>query len=125
MSTRAQKLGAKGVIVDGRCRDLNEHRSLGFPVFALGSSTLSANPFTRPSELNVPVTLNGNYDPPIVINPGDYLIGDLDGVVCVPREDLDKVIELATKGQAVDELCRQDLESGRGIAETFKDRRGK
>lgn len=87
MTARAQSKGVKGVIIDGRCRDLVEHRDAEFPVstckgvlgvadaqadgrffvlanvlpllkiFSRGHSTLGQSPFVRPSELQVPVTI--------------------------------------------------------------------
>src|SRR5690242_17376571 len=56
MSTRAQKLGASGVVIDGKFRDISEHRELGFGLAARGISVLGSNTFTRSSEINVPVT---------------------------------------------------------------------
>lgn len=65
MTARAQSLGVQGVVLDGRCRDLSEHRASRFPVrgilsrisnpqvFARGHSVLGQSPFTRPSELEV------------------------------------------------------------------------
>ena len=58
MTARAQNVGVLGVVLDGRCRDLSEHRDNGFPVFARGHSVLGQSPFTRPSELQVPLTLS-------------------------------------------------------------------
>src|SRR6266542_4428157 len=60
-------------------------------VFARETSILSASAFSRPTALNIPITLNGNHDPPIKINPGDIILGDLDGVVCIPKDLLDQV----------------------------------
>ena len=135
MTARAQHLKVSGVVLDGRCRDLSEHRASNFPVFARGHSILGQSPFTRPSQLQVPLeitdpTVTTSHDgtpsfPPITVYPGDVLVGDLDGVVAVPQDLVEKVIELAGQGRSVDDLCMQDLRSGRGVKETFADRRGK
>jgi len=93
-------------------------------VFARGSSTLSAKPFTRPSAINVPVTLNGNYDPPIVIRPGDVIVGDVNGVVCVPAELVEQVVELCEKHVPMDENVKAALLEGMSITEAFKKFRG-
>ncbi|CAD6890642.1 unnamed protein product, partial [Tilletia caries] len=137
MTARAQSIGVKGVILDGRCRDLAEHRESGFPVFARGHSTLGQSPFTRPSELQVPITisdpsfagLNTTEDdlepfPSVTVNPGDVVLADMDGVVVFPPELAEQVLELAAKGREVDGRCMEDLHQGRGIAETFKKHRG-
>lgn len=135
MTARAQSIGVKGVVLDGRCRDLAEHRESGFPVFARGHSILGQSPFTRPSELQVPLEIadptvpldeqGQPMFPPVTVQPGDYLLGDLDGVVSVPKNMAEQVIELATKGRDVDDKCMQDLRAGKGIKETFALHRGK
>lgn len=135
MTARAQSLGVRGVVIDGRCRDLGEHRESQFPVFARGHSILGQSPFTRPSELQVPLeivdpTVPLGEDgkplfPPVTVHPGDLLLADVDGVVSVPRDLAEQVLELATKGRHVDGLCMADLRAGRGIKETFALHRGK
>ncbi|KAF9452744.1 RraA-like protein [Macrolepiota fuliginosa MF-IS2] len=134
MTTGAQARLAQGVIISGRCRDLSEHRSLGFPVFARGHSTLGQSPFTRPSEINIPLTIKpipsadfGGAEefPAVTIQPGDWMVADEDGVVCVPRELEDRVIELTVKGRHIDNLCMEDIKAGKGVQVSFKLHRGK
>ncbi|KAH9951546.1 ribonuclease E inhibitor RraA/Dimethylmenaquinone methyltransferase [Amylocystis lapponica] len=123
MTAGAQARGALGVIISGRCRDLAEHRFAGFPVFSRGHSTLGQSPFTRPSALNVPLTINSF--PAVRVEPGDWMIADEDGVVCVSPSLTEQVIELATKGREIDERCLEDIKAGTGIQAAFKKHRGK
>ncbi|KAF8160748.1 ribonuclease E inhibitor RraA/Dimethylmenaquinone methyltransferase [Crassisporium funariophilum] len=130
MTAGAQARGATGVIISGRCRDLAEHRALGFHVFSRGHSTLGQSPFTRPTAVNVPLTISpqgpgAETFPAVTVEPGDWMIADEDGVVCVPRDLEQQVIGLATKGRAVDKLCMEDIKAGKGIKDTFKLHRGK
>lgn len=135
MTARAQSLGVQGVVIDGRCRDLGEHRESEFPVFARGHSILGQSPFTRPSELQVPLEIvdptvprgaNGApLFPAATVHPGDVLLADADGVVSVPADLAAQVVELATEGRRVDGLCMADLRAGKGIKETFALHRGK
>ncbi|KAL9940377.1 hypothetical protein V8E36_001082 [Tilletia maclaganii] len=137
MTARAQAIGVKGVVLNGRCRDLAEHRDSDFPVFARGHSTLGQSPFTRPSELQVPLIIsdpsfaglaraNGDLEPfpAVTVNPGDVVLADVDGVVVFSPDLAEKVLELAAKGREVDGRCMDDLREGHGIAETFKKHRG-
>ncbi|CAG8734091.1 7948_t:CDS:2 [Gigaspora margarita] len=119
MNTRAKIRGAKGVVVDGRVRDLEELRADGLPVFAKAISVLSAKAFTRPTSFNEPVFLNGNYEPQIKINPGDIIIADLNGVVCIPQKDLDRVLELCDKYVAMDQKVKEELLKGTTIQQSF------
>ncbi|EPQ32479.1 uncharacterized protein PFL1_00673 [Pseudozyma flocculosa PF-1] len=128
MTARAQHLGVRGVVLDGRCRDLEEHRDAKFPVFARGHSTLGQSPFTRPSELQVPVTIRDPTSPSfpaLTVHPGDAVLADIDGVVVVPAHLVDQVLALAAKSRDVDEKCMRDLRNGHGVQETFAKWRGK
>ncbi|KAJ7132789.1 ribonuclease E inhibitor RraA/Dimethylmenaquinone methyltransferase [Mycena crocata] len=82
MSAGAIARSAVGVVISGRCRDIAEHRALGFPVFARSHSTLGQQPFTRPSAVNVPLIITPTVNtsdyvfPSVRIEPGDWIIGD-------------------------------------------------
>jgi len=81
ISTKARHRGIAGFVVDGLIRDLPAILALGdFPVFAQGVTPIG--PLHRgPGEVNYPVSCGG-----LVVNPGDIVLGDLNGVVVVPRE---------------------------------------
>ncbi|KAI1795676.1 RraA-like protein [Ganoderma leucocontextum] len=130
MTAGAKSRGALGVVIAGRCRDLAEHRDASFPVFARGHSTLGQSPFTRPSEVNVPVVIRSpdaseEDFPPVRVEPGDWVIADEDGVVCVAAAKAEEVIGLAAKGREVDGRCMEDINAGKGVQESFKKHRGK
>ncbi|CAE6407174.1 unnamed protein product [Rhizoctonia solani] len=129
MTAGAQFRGVHGVVIDGRARDLVEHRAAGFPVFARGHSTLGQSPFTRPSELNVPVTILPRPDfenafentfSAVEVHPGDIIVADIDGVVCIPPELLANVIDSCRYSKHVDEKCMIDIQQGRSVQETFQ-----
>lgn len=132
MTAGAQARSAVGVIISGRCRDLAEHRLLQFPVFARGHSTLGQSPFTRPSEINVPLDIYPQGEqgqgrdtfPSLRVAPGDWMVADEDGVVCVPRELEVQVLELVVEGRAIDEKCMIDIKAGKGVQASFKLHRG-
>lgn len=132
MTARAQKLQLEGVVLDGRCRDLVEHREAGFAVFARGHSIQGQSPFTRPSELMVPITISdptlegkegmqgkNPKAPSVTVRPGDWVLADLDGVVVVPPEKAEEVIRLAEKGRREDEGCMRDIKAGMPVKEAF------
>ncbi|KAI0320796.1 RraA-like protein [Amylostereum chailletii] len=129
MTAGAKVRGCRGTIVYGRVRDVVEHRAASHPVFARGTSTVGQSPYTRAAEVQVPVTVNAEAGPgglpPVQINPGDILVADTDGVVCVPKELEIKVAERAAEGRAVDARCAEDIARGVGVAESFKRHRGK
>lgn len=87
ISTKARHRGIAGFVVDGFIRDLPAIQALGnFPVFARGVTPIG--PLHRgPGEINHPVSVGG-----IVVHPGDIIVGDLNGVVVVPRGIAEELI---------------------------------
>lgn len=129
MSAGAISRGCLGVVISGRARDISEHIDCDFPVFARSHSTLGQSPFTRPSQINIPLQIHpqpadSNF-PSLSVNPGDFIIADRDGVVCVPKDLVIETIALANQGQDVDAKCMEDIRAGRGIKESFTKWRGK
>jgi len=139
MTAGAQTRGARGVVISGRCRDLAEHRAANFPVFARGHSTLGSGPFARVTNVQVPIEIyppglvgevsgtRGGSDefPAVTVRPGDWIVADIDGVVCVPRELVDRTRELAAECRAIDARCLEDIRLGKGVEASFKKWRGK
>jgi len=129
MSEGAQARSAIGVIISGRCRDVAEHRTLQFPVFARGTSTLGQSSFTRASEVNMPLLIGPQGPtsafPPVTVRPGDWIVADEDGVVCVAHELELQAIQLATEGRRIDTLCMEAIKAGKSIQSTFEAYRGR
>jgi regulator of RNase E activity RraA len=88
VSMKAHHRGVAGFVVDGLIRDLPGIRKIGdFPVFARGVTPIG--PLHRgPGEINVPVCCGG-----IVVHPGDIIVGDLNGLVVVPRDMAEELLE--------------------------------
>jgi len=92
ISTKARHRGAAGFLVDGLIRDLPGIRALGdFPVFGQGVTPIG--PLHRgPGEINYPIAAGG-----IVVQPGDLIVGDANGVVVVPRDICDDLLARLTE----------------------------
>jgi regulator of RNase E activity RraA len=128
MTAGAQTRGAVAVIISGRCRDLAEHREAKFPVFARGHSTVGQSPHTRPSAVNIPITIGDESQasfPPVTIEPGDWMVADEDGIVCVPSGMVDDVLCAARQGREIDAKCMNDIRAGLGVQASFRKHRGK
>ncbi|HSH92215.1 MAG TPA: RraA family protein [Ramlibacter sp.] len=99
MMTACQQLGIAGVVVDGAVRDTLEIDEMDFPVFAAGSNP---NGPTKncPGRIGHPVTVGG-----VTVHPGDFVIGDADGVVVVEREKIESLLPAAVK-KVADESAR-------------------
>jgi len=89
MLAHAEAKGFAGIVIDGAVRDYGYIKSRNFPVFAAGVS--HRGPYKDgPGEINVPIALDG-----MLIEPGDLIIGDDDGLLCVPFEQAAEIYELA------------------------------
>ena len=77
----------------------------------------------RASEVNVPVKFHSIVQERW-IHPGDYIIADLNGVVCVPEASVADVIDVVSEIVEADEKCADAIKRGRSVAETFKEIRG-
>ncbi len=103
-SRLAQRRGVRGTIMWGTCRDLEEIRAVGYPVWAVGvCPRRSRNEFTFGS-INQPLTING-----VVIQAGDYLVADESGAVCVPQALAEKTLELVAGIDAQEQLLEQQV----------------
>ena len=85
----AQTLGIGGVVVDGVIRDILGIKELDFPVFCKGTIPAAGSKHEL-GELNVPVSCGGT-----VVNPGELIVGDVDGVVVIPGGREDEILEKA------------------------------
>ena len=79
----------------------------------------------RPSEINVPVRLHSRDQPNAWVRPGDYLIADLNGVVCLPEEMAEQVLDLIPGIAVADEKCAEGIRAGRSVEEMFREFRGR
>lgn len=89
MATTAKVRGLAGAVIDGGARDTNELERIGFPVFSRSITPATSVGRYVSVAKQVPVTCAG-----IVVRPGDYIVGDRDGVVVVPLEKIERVLEL-------------------------------
>ncbi len=106
MTYLAQAKGVAGFVIDGAIRDAEEIRACGAPMFAAGVT--HRGPYKDgPGEVNVDVAIDG-----MVIRPGDLVLGDGDGVLCVPKEDIAQVLEAARSKQALEEQQIAAIQNG-------------
>lgn len=92
-----QTMGFGGLVVDGAVRDVMDIKNLKFPVFVKGT-TVSSGGKNGPGEINVPISCGGAS-----VNPGDIVVGDIDGVVIIPKEKAEEVLEGAKAKMTADE----------------------
>lgn len=103
MAGRAIARGIAGVVIDGAIRDAGDIAELKLPVYA--KAVTPAGPYRNgPGRQQVPVAV-GN----VAVSPGDIVVGDDDGVVVIPRQELDEVLERAERKHEAEMLQRQEI----------------
>ena len=89
MATTAKVRGLEGAVIDGAARDVEEVARIGFPIFSRAISPATSVGRYVSVAKQVPVTCAG-----VTVKPGDYIVGDLDGVVVVPQDAAARVLAL-------------------------------
>jgi len=95
-----------GVVINGSVRDIEDIKRIGFPVYSRGVKSVAGEPKGF-GEINIPIKISGN-----LIRQGDYIIGDMDGVVVVPKEN---AIEIANRAMDVlekENRIREEIKRG-------------
>lgn len=112
LSCAAKKKGLSGVIIDGAARDVDECQKMDFPVFARGVVPITARGRIMQEDFNCLIRLGD-----VQVRPGDILVGDINGVVVIPKEKVDEVIAAAEKIMAKEESMKRDILAGLDILE--------
>ncbi|KAL6866673.1 ribonuclease E inhibitor RraA/Dimethylmenaquinone methyltransferase [Trichoderma novae-zelandiae] len=120
MALRMKVRQVAGILVAGRVRDLDELRSTNLPIWGYGTSTVGSGGGSVPWATQVTVQVNG-----VDISPGDVAFSDPgNGVVIIPRDKIDQVLELLPGLVAADDKVKEDVAKGMSVYEAFKLHRG-
>lgn len=115
MSTVAKMRGAVGCVCDSQIRDCLRIKALGFPVFYRGIRPLDSKGRGRVIAYDVPVRCGD-----VLVNPGDLVYADFDGVVVVPQEAEQRVFQLAREKAIDEDMSRKELLEGKTLAEVYE-----
>ena len=115
LTTAAMNSGCTGVIVDGAVRDVARIRQMQFPVFARGVSPYDSRDRQRVVDFDVPIELDG-----IIVQPGDLIAADQDGIVIVPVAVELEVVKAAWQKAHAENEVRNAIRQGMSATQAFQ-----
>jgi regulator of RNase E activity RraA len=114
LMTRAQARRVGGVVTDGALRDTPEIQRLGIPVYAQGASPVTNLVQHHATDINVPI---GCAE--VAIYPGDIMVGDEEGVVCIPRQLATEVAQAAKQQEKLERFIQYEIANGKPLKGTY------
>ncbi|TRM86488.1 dimethylmenaquinone methyltransferase [Sulfolobus sp. C3] len=114
-SNAAKIRGSRGAIIDGYNRDTHKILSINFPVFSCGALPLDSKGRAEAICYNCRV-----YSGEAIIEPGDLIFADLDGVVVIPKNIEDIVISKALEKAKKEDIVRTEILKGSSLSEMWK-----
>ncbi|MGM0928178.1 MAG: ribonuclease activity regulator RraA [Actinomycetota bacterium] len=114
LATRLKVRGAEGIVTDGSFRDMAGFEELDLPTFSAGASPTTNLAQHHVVDVQVPI---GCAEVPIY--PGDIMVGDRDGVVCIPRHLAEEVARDALEQERLEEFILEQIEGGKPLRGTY------
>jgi regulator of RNase E activity RraA len=115
LALAAKTKGISGVVIDGACRDIDESRELGFPVYARGAVPMTARGRIMQESYNQEIEFAG-----VQLHPGDLVIADGSGVVIIPRSKEEDVVREAAAVAATEARMAEGIRQGMSVLEVLE-----
>ncbi len=107
MTYTSKSKGIEGTVIDGVCRDVNGIKEVDYSIFTKGRYMVTGKERVEVDAVNVPVAVSG-----VQVRPGDIILGDDSGVLCIPKEVAEKVLELAKHIEEVEQKIIAEVTKG-------------
>lgn len=115
LTTACLAKGVRGIVMSTCARDLWKLDQVDFPVFGIGTTPADSKGRIDVVEIGQPVTIDG-----VTIANGDWILGDQDGVVVIPADQLNPALERAHAKVSGENTVRDELAAGVPVAEVFR-----
>ena len=115
LSTAAMQRGAVGCVCDSQVRDCVRIIEMGFPVYTRGIRALDSHGRGRVIDYDVPIRCGD-----VLVNPGDLVFADFDGIVVIPAAIEDQVLDAAREKVGKESLTRDLLREGQLLREVYE-----
>ena len=116
MTYTAKTKGVEGTLIDGVCRDVHGIKELGYGIYTKGRYMVTGKERVQVDAVNVPVAVSG-----VQVRPGDIILGDDSGALCIPSEMAEQVLKIAKEIEATEQKIIAEVTKG----STLKDARAK
>jgi 4-hydroxy-4-methyl-2-oxoglutarate aldolase len=115
LALAAKTKGITGVVIDGACRDIDESRDVGFPVYARGAVPMTARGRVMQEAYNQEIEFAG-----VQVHPGDLVIADGSGVVIIPRSKEEEIVREAEAVAATEARMAEGIRQGMSVLEVLE-----
>ena len=115
LALAAKTKGISGVVIDGACRDIDESRDVGFPVYARGAVPMTARGRVMQEAYNQEIEFAG-----VQVHPGDLVIADGSGVVIIPRSKEEEIVREAEGVAATEARMSEGIRQGMSVLEVLE-----
>jgi regulator of RNase E activity RraA len=119
-ATSARAHGAVGAVIDGGVRDCLHLVKMKYPVFARYRNPVEAFGRWAMVDYNVPILLHGEITETVTVNPGDFIFGDFDGVIVVPKDLTMPVLEECERVMGIEDHARVEFARGEDPVAVFE-----
>lgn len=119
-ATTAGAHGAVGALIDGGTRDSGHLIRMGFPVFARYRCPIEAFGRYTMLKCQVPVRISGETSETVEVQPGDFIFGEEDGAIVIPKDLIIPVLEECERIKGLEDLARVDFARGDDPFEVFQ-----
>ena len=114
LMTRLERRGVAGLVTDGSVRDSPQIRGRGLPVYVKSVSAMTNLALHHAVDLNVPIGCAG-----VAVYPGDVMVGDREGVVCIPQGLAEEIAFEAVEQERLEEFIIREVEGGASLRGTY------
>ena len=114
LSKAAAAKGLSGTIVDGPARDADESADVDYPVFAKAATPFTARGRIAEHDWNIEIEVGG-----VAVNPGDLVLADGSGIVFLPNDRADEIIEKAEEIQAKEAAMAAAVQAGKPVSDVM------
>ena len=115
LSLAAKAKGISGIVIDGACRDIDESRDIGFPVYARAVIPMTARNRVMQESFNQEIQFAGAQ-----VHPGDLIIADGSGVIVIPRSREEEVVKEAEAVAATEARMAEGIRQGLSVLEVLE-----